>query len=36
VRELWPCLLLAIEGGEIVLADLYPEPERTADLEAGS
>jgi hypothetical protein len=36
VRELWLRLLLAIDGGEIVLADLYPEPERTADLEAGS
>jgi hypothetical protein len=36
VRELWLRLLLAIDGGEIVLTDLYPEPERTADLEAGS
>jgi hypothetical protein len=36
VRELWPRLLLAIDGGEIVLADLYPEPERAVDLEAGS
>ena len=35
VRELWLRLLLAIDGGEIVLADLYAEPERTADLEAG-
>ena len=36
VRELWLRLLLAIDGGEIVLADLCPEPEGTADLEAGS
>jgi hypothetical protein len=36
VRELWLRLLLAIDGGEIALADLYPEPERTADREAGS
>jgi len=36
VRHLWLRLLLAIDGGEIALADLYPEPERTAGLEAGS
>ena len=36
VRKLWLRLLLAIDGGEIVLADVYPEPARTADLEAGS
>jgi hypothetical protein len=35
-RELWLRLLLAIDGGEIAVADLYHEPERTADPEAGS
>jgi hypothetical protein len=36
VRELWFRFLLAIDRREITPADLYPEPERTADLEAGS
>jgi hypothetical protein len=36
VRPWWLRLLLAIDGGEIALADLYPESERTAGLEAGS
>ena len=36
VRQLWLRLLLAIDGGEIALVDLYPEPERTAGLKAGS
>jgi hypothetical protein len=35
-RGLWLRFLRVIDGGEITLADLYPEPERSAGREAGS
>ena len=35
-RALWLRFLRAIDGGEITLADIYPEPEHGAGREAGS